>query len=79
MKETVDRGYDWKISFMLSVLLFLGALAIRLLFLNHPGEVIFDEFYYVDAARMIILGEGDPNWVHPPVGKYFIGLGIATG
>ena len=25
---------------------------------------------------MIILGEGDPNWVHPPVGKYFIGLGI---
>ena len=74
--ENEPGGFDWRINLLLAVLIATGALAIRALLLSHPAEIIFDEFYYVDAAQKILQGEDDPNWVHPHVGKYLIGSGI---
>jgi 4-amino-4-deoxy-L-arabinose transferase-like glycosyltransferase len=69
-------------------LVLLLALALRLVWLNEPGRrLIFDEAYYVNAARVILgLEPGtkyndrtpglDPNTEHPPVGKLLIAASI---
>src|SRR5690606_24136035 len=76
------------------------AAATRLVGLGHPGELVFDETYYVkDAWSLWHLGyesqwpsDADEQWaagrtngwtgiasfaVHPPLGKWLIGLGLA--
>ncbi len=76
------------------------AAATRLTGLAHPGELVFDETYYVkDAWALWNLGyesqwpsDADEQWaagrtdgwtgmasfaVHPPLGKWLIGLGLA--
>jgi len=59
------------------------ALTLRLWRLNQPKGYIFDEIYYAkNAASLINDGvelnaQGDAEFVvHPPVGKWLIGLGI---
>ena len=74
--ENQKEGLNWKVNLLLAIILSVVAIVIRLPILSHPAEIIFDEFYYVDAAQQILGGKPDPNWVHPPVGKYLIGSGI---
>lgn len=74
------------------VLVVVGSMLLRGLWLGAPdGALVFDEAYYVNAAR-VIAGvqppEGaayrdaalglDPNREHPPLGKVLIAAGIAT-
>jgi dolichyl-phosphate-mannose-protein mannosyltransferase len=71
-------------------LLLIGALIVRLLWLELPrGSHIFDEAYYINAARAIlgwVIAPGahyddspaglDPNTEHPPLGKLLIALSM---
>ncbi len=71
-------------------LVLIGALIVRITYLDLPrGSLIFDESYYVNAAR-ILLGWAvqpdahyagdtlglDPNLEHPPLGKLLIALSM---
>ncbi|MFX1520109.1 MAG: phospholipid carrier-dependent glycosyltransferase [Promethearchaeota archaeon] len=62
--------------FLIILLLFVIAFITRIIRIAHPPHIISDEIYYVIAARSIITTGHDPNLVHPPLGKYLIGLGI---
>ena len=61
---------------VLVLALMLLALALRTWDLGQPAKLYFDEIYYVDAAQKLWAGKADPNSVHPPLGKWLIGLGI---
>ena len=68
----------------------IAAFAARIVFLDLPhGSLIFDEAYYVNAARRIlgwVVPEGahywdavaglDPNQEHPPLGKVLMALSM---
>ncbi|MFM8190907.1 MAG: dolichyl-phosphate-mannose--protein mannosyltransferase [Candidatus Nanopelagicus sp.] len=63
--------------------IFAFALALRLWRLNLPSSYIFDEVYYAkNAASLITAGvelndQGESEFVvHPPLGKWLIGIGI---
>ena len=56
--------------------LFLFALLFRISALNSPDYVLVDEAYYVPASISIIESGIDPNYVHPPFGKYLIAFSI---
>ena len=61
---------------VLVVLLMLLGFGLRVWHLDSPSKLYFDEVYYVDAAQKLWSGAPDPNSVHPPLGKWLIGLGI---
>lgn len=60
----------------------------RLVGLGSPDELLVDEGYYVSGARDLLRDGAEPSYmapelgrlpaVHPPLGKWLIGLGIAT-
>lgn len=69
----------------------VASLALRSLWIMNPRRLVFDEHYYVNAARRILgvrLSPGtiyadaaaglDPNFSHPPLGKVLISLGVRT-
>lgn len=68
-----------------TLLLILSFLAVRLLIVNFPGPepgeryyetgFVFDEVYYVKAARSLLEGEST-NHEHPPLVKVLIMFGI---
>ena len=58
----------------LGVLLGIGA---RLFRLSSPGELVFDEVYFPVFANKFLHGEIAFD-AHPPLGKFFIALGIAA-
>jgi len=62
---------DWR----LLVLLTLLALALRLVRLDFPQWIYFDEQYYAKAAGNYIDNQQDTNTVHPPLGKLMIAAG----
>lgn len=62
---------DWQ----LLVLLTLLALALRVVRLDFPQWIYFDEMYYAKAAGNYLDGQQDTNTVHPPLGKLMIAGG----
>ena len=58
------------------------AFLLRVINLATPKGLVFDEVYYVDAARDFLafgveVSEGESEFVvHPPLGKWFIAIGI---
>ncbi len=56
---------------ILLVIIFLSII-IRTLFLGIPSITYADEGEYVVDARIIIKDKKDPNWQHPPLGKWII-------
>jgi 4-amino-4-deoxy-L-arabinose transferase-like glycosyltransferase len=92
-RAILERAWDglhdpWRIL----PLLLIAAFASRAVWLSVPsGSLIFDEAYYVNAARIILgtavpAGEHyagsplglDPNVEHPPLGKVLIALSMAV-
>ena len=75
--EKADSRWSWQDAVNLLVLLLL-AFVLRVVNLDQPAEMYFDEIYYVDAAQNLLEGKPDPNNVHPPLGKWMIAAGIET-
>jgi dolichyl-phosphate-mannose--protein O-mannosyl transferase len=65
------------------ILIALASFVLRLVNLGSTKGFIFDEVYYVDGARDLLkygveVSGNNPEFiVHPPVGKWLIGAGIA--
>jgi dolichyl-phosphate-mannose-protein mannosyltransferase len=65
------------------ILIALASFVLRLVNLGSTKGYIFDEVYYVDGARDLLkygveVSGNNPEFiVHPPVGKWLIGAGIA--
>jgi len=72
----LKRFLEGKLSILIPVLLFITSFSILFFRANEPSKIYFDEVYYVGAARDILSGKVDPNWIHPPLGKELIALGI---
>jgi dolichyl-phosphate-mannose--protein O-mannosyl transferase len=72
-------GLNRKIPFWWGVLgIGVLALALRLAGLGHIQTLVFDEVYYVPFAFDYL--KGTPSFdAHPPLGKYFIAVGIWLG
>jgi predicted membrane-bound dolichyl-phosphate-mannose-protein mannosyltransferase len=51
-------------------------LILHLLVIAKPSVLMFDEKFYVPAARNYLNGGGLINTEHPPLGKWFIAAGI---
>lgn len=60
--------------FLLTILSFAAVLLTW--HINNPHRLYFDEIYYVPASKAINMGNPDPNWVAPPLGKILIGDSI---
>lgn len=50
---------------------------ILLIRLDHPSKLYFDENFYVGAVRSFAHSHVIGNTEHPPLSKYFIGMGMA--
>ncbi len=61
---------------LVSLILFIIAISIRYTALLTPNQMLIDEAYYVPASISIIDNGTDPNYVHPPFGKYIIASSI---
>jgi dolichyl-phosphate-mannose--protein O-mannosyl transferase len=67
---------------IVTVVVVAVAAVLRLYDLGHPAGVVFDETYYANEARSLLLygvehENGQPKYVvHPPLGKWAIALGI---
>ncbi|MFO8076062.1 MAG: phospholipid carrier-dependent glycosyltransferase [Egibacteraceae bacterium] len=71
------RDRRWAVA--LPATLVLAALALRLVGLEEPERLYFDEVYYVADARALLAdGVEDGFVVHPPLGKWLIAAGIAV-
>ena len=68
-----------RIAILLPVALFLVAATLRFYGLGYPERIYFDEVYYAPQGQeMITRGVEEGFAVHPPVGKWLIGAGIAV-
>ncbi len=93
VREIAGRAWDglhdpWRVL----PLVLIAAFVTRAVWISLPtGSLIFDEAYYVNAARIILgttvpAGEHyagsafgvDPNMEHPPLGKVLIALSMAV-
>lgn len=79
----VGRARWTRADFVAITLVILLAGAIRLIGLAHPQELIFDETYYakdacwyVNSSESLCERAADAPEVHPPLGKWLIGIGI---
>jgi dolichyl-phosphate-mannose--protein O-mannosyl transferase len=61
----------------LCALFFWAAFALFCYGLQNPPELVFDETYYVPAARQLVGGGVNENWSHPPLAKRLIATGMA--
>lgn len=84
--EPDPRGaWDRKKLIALLVLALLAGL-LRLINLSDPPELVFDETYYAKDACWYIHGSEETcyiadevTYVHPPLGKWLISLGVRSG
>jgi dolichyl-phosphate-mannose--protein O-mannosyl transferase len=64
------------------IIIAIAGFLLRVLNLNRPKGLVFDEIYYVDGARdylrygVEMSGANSEFIVHPPVGKWLIAIGI---
>lgn len=63
---------DW----MYIGLIALGSTLLRLFYLTYPEEMIFDEVYHSRAAAEYLRGISPFEWVHPPLAKLLISVGV---
>ena len=56
--------------------LILGGALFRLSALGYPPEEYFDEVYHAKSAKQYIEGAAPVEWVHPPMAKHLISLGV---
>jgi dolichyl-phosphate-mannose-protein mannosyltransferase len=63
--------------FLTCLLLYALGQAIFLINIEAVGQYLFDEKYYVPAARQWLALEDTANPEHPPLGKQLIALGMA--
>lgn len=63
---------DW----MYIGLIALGSTLLRLFYLSYPEEMIFDEVYHARAAGEYLRGISPFEWVHPPLAKLLISVGV---
>jgi dolichyl-phosphate-mannose--protein O-mannosyl transferase len=63
---------------VLALLLALVAAAFRLPRLGYPPEEVFDEVYHAKTALQYLQGEAPTEWVHPPMAKLLIAIGVAA-
>ena len=57
-------------------LLVLIPLILHFIIVMQPGELVLDEFYYVNDARDILDGQGEIRYEHPPMGQAYIVSGV---
>jgi dolichyl-phosphate-mannose--protein O-mannosyl transferase len=62
----------------LALLLALAAAAFRLPRLGYPPEEVFDEVYHAKTAQQYLQGAAPTEWVHPPMAKLLIAVGVAA-
>ena len=74
MLEWLGKFYK---SHHLLVDVLLVALILRLAYLNVLAAPVFDENFYVTAARSVLAGGVDPNPEHPPLAKLVIAASMA--
>jgi dolichyl-phosphate-mannose--protein O-mannosyl transferase len=79
---TYRCAYPYAVTY-LGIYLIAGlGFLLRVINLATPKGLVFDEVYYVDAARDVLafgveVTKDEPEFVvHPPLGKWFIAIGI---
>jgi dolichyl-phosphate-mannose-protein mannosyltransferase len=76
-----SRAWAVKDSVSLAAVTLVAGL-VRIISITRPGGVVFDEFYaadacwYVHTSESLCLTDQEITVVHPPLGKWLIGLGI---
>jgi dolichyl-phosphate-mannose--protein O-mannosyl transferase len=77
-----DRPSPWDLRrralFLALLVVTLVAAAFRLPGLGYPPEEYFDEVYHAKTALEYLEGEPPTEWVHPPMAKLLIALGVAA-
>lgn len=68
------RSFYKKHGLLVNVLLI--ALVLRLLYLNAIASMVFDENFYIPAAKSILANGVDPNIEHPPLAKFILAASI---
>lgn len=71
----VPVGLDRTDVLILAGILFTTAL-LKLWRLGYPSEMVFDEVYHARAAGEYLLAIKPLEWVHPPLAKLLIALGV---
>src|SRR5919112_178276 len=71
---------DRRLSWVLTAVLGVVALAVRLWGITYPRDLLFDEAYYPPEAHELLTwgfeyNRGYSFIVHPPLGKWFIAVG----
>ena len=74
MKERWKKLLHWE-HFGISLIV-LVTLIMHFSVIMIPGKVLFDEAFYVGDARSILQGTGTLRPEHPPLGKFFIAMGV---
>jgi dolichyl-phosphate-mannose--protein O-mannosyl transferase len=67
----------WRRDLALAIGFAVIAAAFRLPRLGYPPEEVFDEVYHAKTALQYLQGEEPTEWVHPPMAKLLIAIGVA--
>jgi len=74
IKRSLCRAYRWQYFWL--CLLVVATLAMHLVIIASPSELILDESHYVPDAKMIIAEHETLRIEHPPLAKLLIAAGI---